>query len=133
MGNYSLGIGIFAALGQGIEGKFKDRLSHAEKINPGFEGGLVPTAWGRFYYKLPWPKYDPGKSERELKEALRMNPDNVRAKVYLADLYESQGDKKKARQVLEEAASTQPGHYDAPEERRYQEVARKKLAHLDGR
>ena len=43
MGNYALGIGVFAALRQGIEGKFKDRLSHAEKIDPGFEAGAIQT------------------------------------------------------------------------------------------
>ena len=41
MGNYSLGIGILKALGEGIEGKFKDRLSRAEKFDPKFfDGGI---------------------------------------------------------------------------------------------
>lgn len=133
MGQYSLGIGILTALAQGIEGKFKDRLSHAEKIDAKYSGGAIPTAWGRFWYKLPWPKYDARKSEAAFQEALRINPDNVRARVYLADLYEDEGHKDAARKQLEKAAAGEPGRYDAPEERRYQDVARKKLAHDDRR
>lgn len=127
MGQYSLGIGILKALSQGIEGKFKDRLSHAEKLDPGYSGGAIPTAWGRFWFKLPWPKYDGKKSEAALHQALEVNPDNVRARVYLAELYEKEDEEAKARVELERAAAGEPGRYDAPEERRYQAVARQKL------
>ncbi len=127
MGNYSLGIGILRALGQGIEGKFKDRLKKAEAADPSFFDGGIPNAWGRFYYKLPWPKYDAAKSERYLLDALRRNPDNVRARVYLADLYRKEGHKKEAREQLEKALAHPAGAYDAPEERRMQAVARAQL------
>jgi len=128
MGNYSLGIGILKALAQGIEGKFKDRLSHAEKIEPGYEGGAIYTAWGRFWFKLPWPKYDERKSRLNLEEALRRNPDNVRARVYLADLHLEEDRPAEARAELEKAIANPPGRYDAPEERRWQAVARRMLA-----
>ncbi len=127
MGNYSLGIGIFRALREGIEGKFKDRLSKAEKIDADFQNGSIQTAWGRFWFKLPWPKYDARKSELALLAALKKNPDNVRARVYLADLYEKEGEGKAARAQLERAAAGEPGRYDAPEERRWQKVARDRL------
>jgi len=130
MGNYSLGIGIFRALGEGIEGKFRDRLKKAEAIDPGFYDGGIPNAWGRFYYKLPWPKYDPEKSEQYLQAALKLNPANVRARVYLADLYRSEGKKKEARAALEKALDHEPGAYDAAEERRMQAVARAELAKM---
>ncbi len=128
MGNYSLGIGIFSALGQGIEGKFKERLGKAEALDPTFEHGAIETAWGRFYYKLPWPKYDPGKSEQHLLKALKLNPQNVRAHVYLADLYESEHHPKEARAQLEAAVAHEPDRYDPAEEKRMQAVARKELA-----
>ena len=122
MGNYSLGIGVLKALGQGIEGKFKERLAKAESIDPGYFSGGIFTAWGRFYYKLPWPKYDPRKSEQMLRRALRVNPDNVRSRVFLAELYEREGHPKEARKLLEEALDRQPGAaYDPPEERRSQD------------
>jgi tetratricopeptide (TPR) repeat protein len=128
MGEYALGIGVFAALRQGIEGKFKDRLSRAEKIDAGFESGAIQTAWGRFFYELPWPKYDARKSERALLTALDRNPDNVRARVYLADLYRKEHHDEPARDQLEKAAAAVPGRYDEPEERRWQAVARQRLA-----
>jgi tetratricopeptide (TPR) repeat protein len=128
IGNYALGIGVFTALRQGIEGKFKDRLSRAEKIDPGFESGAIQTAWGRFWYELPWPKYDARRSEQALRAALARNPDNVRAHVYLADLYRKERRRDDALAELVRASSEQPGKYDAPEERRWQAEARRKLA-----
>ena len=128
MGNYALGIGVFTALRQGIEGKFKDRISHAEKIDPSFERGAIQTAWGRFYYELPWPKYDPRKSEAALLTALQKNPQNVRAHVYLAELLKKEDRGAEAQAQLQAAVTGAPGRYDAPEERRWQEVAKRLLA-----
>jgi tetratricopeptide (TPR) repeat protein len=127
MGNYALGIGIFKALRQGIEGKFKERLSRAEQIDENFQNGSIQTAWGRFWFKLPWPKYDGKKSERALLAALKKNPDNVRARVYLADLYRKEGHRDAATEQLTKAVAGEPGRYDAPEERRCQRVAREML------
>lgn len=128
MGNYALGIGIFTALRQGIEGKFKERLSRAEQIDPGFENGAIQTAWGRFWYELPWPKYSAKRSRQALEDALRRNPDNVRARVYLADLWLKEDEADKAKAELAKAVANPPGRYDAPEERRWQDVARKMIA-----
>jgi hypothetical protein len=127
MGNYALGIGIFSALRQGIEGKFKERLSRAEKIDPDFEHGAIHTAWGRFWYELPWPKYSAKRSRKALEQALRLNPDNVRARVYLAELWLKEDEAATARTELERAVAKPPGRYDPPEERRWQAVARKLL------
>jgi hypothetical protein len=130
VGNYALGIGVFTALRQGIEGKFKERLSRAEKIDPGFQNGAIQTAWGRFWYELPWPKYSERRSRESLEAALRMNPDNVRARVYLAELHLKESRRDAARTELGRAISKAPGRYDAPEERRWQEVARRLIAEL---
>ena len=131
MGNYALGIGVLKALGQGIEGKFKERLSRAQRIEPNFEAGAIDTAWGRFYYELPWPKYDARDSERSLQKAIQANPANVRARVFLAELYRKEGHPKEARALLEEAAAHAPGSYDAPEERRASALAKGLLAEMD--
>jgi tetratricopeptide (TPR) repeat protein len=131
MGNYSLGIGILSALAQGIEGKFKDRLSRAERLDPGFLGGAIQVAWGRFWFKLPWPKHDAKKSLASLRAALARNPDNVRAQVYLGDLHLDEGRKAEARAAYQAALAMPPGQYDAPEERRWQGVARAALAKLE--
>lgn len=131
MGNYSLGIGILSALAQGIEGKFKDRLSSAERIDAGYLGGAIQVAWGRFWFKLPWPKHDAEKSLRSLRAALARNPDNVRARVYLGDLHLDEGRTAAAKAEYQAALVKAPGQYDAPEERRWQGVARAALEKLE--
>src|SRR6266568_2185671 len=130
IGSYSLGIGILKALGQGVESKFKERLGKAEMLDPKYQDGGIYNAWGRFYQKLPWPKYDPKKSEQNLRKALQLNPANVRARTYLAELYQNEGHPKEARKLLEEALVREPGSYDAPEERRSLKRARELLAQL---
>jgi tetratricopeptide (TPR) repeat protein len=130
MGNYSLGIGILKALGEGIEGKFRERLTKAEKIDPRFFDGGIYTAWGRFYFKLPWPKYDARKSEQNLQKALQINPAHVRARVFLAELYLKENHPKEAKALLEQAAAHSPGSYDAPEERRAQARAKEVLGEM---
>ena len=128
MGNYALGIGVLRALGQGIEGRFRERLGKAQSIDPAFQSGAIPTAWGRFFYELPWPKHDGTRSEQRLRDALGMNARNVRALVYLAELFRKQGKQDEARRLLEGSISRSPGAYDAPEERRWQARARALLA-----
>jgi hypothetical protein len=57
-----------------------------------------------------------------------MNPDNVRAHVYLADLDRKEDEPAQARAELEKAVANPPGRYDPPEERRWQAAARRRLA-----
>jgi len=99
-------------------------------LDPKYQDGGIYNAWGRFYQKLPWPKYDPKKSEQNLRKALQLNPANVRARTYLAELYQNEGHPKEARKLLEEALVRDPGSYDAPEERRSLKRARELLAQL---
>jgi hypothetical protein len=133
VGNYALGIGVLTALRQGIEGKFKERLSKAESIDPDFEHGAIQTAWGRFWFELPWPKYSAERSQKALEAALGKNPANVRAHVYLADLFAKEGQAGRAQAELQRALTGAPGRYDAPEERRWMDVARRRMADLEQR
>jgi len=123
MGNYALGLGVVKALSQGMEGKFRDRLSRAQALNPAYEWGGIDTAWGRFYDKLPWPKRDRKKAEEHLRKAIELNPAALRARVYLASSYIDVDRTAEAKRLLEEVAAAVPGKYDAPEERRAQALA----------
>ena len=127
MGTYGMSLGIFKALREGIEGKFKARLSRAEAIDPTVLGGTVYVAWGRFWYEVPWPKYDARKSEKALRRAMEVNPANVRARVYLAELYVKENKPSQARSLLQDAVAQDPEAYDGPEERRMQARARELL------
>jgi tetratricopeptide (TPR) repeat protein len=132
VGNYSLGIGVFSALAQGIEGKFRERLSRAEAIEPGYQAGAIQMSWGRFYFELPWPKHDATLSEKYLREAIARNAENVRPHVYLGDLLLDEGRKDEARAAWQRALAIQviPGQGDPPEQRRWQAVARQSLEKL---
>jgi tetratricopeptide (TPR) repeat protein len=130
VGYYSLGMGVVKALLQGMEGKYRDRLARAEQIDPSFSAGGIEDSWGRFYYELPWPKYDGGESERHLLNAIRINPNDLRARLYLAELYVKEDHPKEARAMLQKVLARTVGAYDAPEERRIQERARVVLSQL---
>jgi hypothetical protein len=123
MGNYALGLGLMKALAQGMEGKFRDRLGQAERLNARFEFGGIDTAWGRFYQKLPWPKRDRKKAEEHLQRVLQVNAANLRARVYLADTYLDDDRPQEAKRLLDEVNAATPGRYDAPEERRAKALA----------
>jgi len=130
VGNYSLGIGVVEALFKGIEGDFTSRLKKAEELDPRYDSGGIATAWGRYYYELPWPKHSAKKCQQWLEKALEQNPDNVRALVYLGDLHLDEGRKAEARAAWERALAKPPGIYDGPEERRWQGQARARLEKL---
>ncbi|HEY7726288.1 MAG TPA: hypothetical protein VH880_13205 [Anaeromyxobacteraceae bacterium] len=130
IGNYSLGMGILRALMQGLEPKFKERLAKAEAIDPAFDGGAVFVSWGRFWYELPWPKYDAEASERALRRSLRFNPMNQRSRVYLAELFLKEDHPREARALLEAAVAQPVGAYDPPEERRMLARAKEILAQM---
>jgi tetratricopeptide (TPR) repeat protein len=123
MGNYALGLGVVKALSLGMEGKFRDRLTRAQALNAGYEGGAAETAWGRFFDKLPWPKRDKKKAEEHLKKAIEINPNALRPRVYLASSYLDSDRAIEAKHLLDEVAAAVPGRYDAPEERRAQALA----------
>jgi tetratricopeptide (TPR) repeat protein len=119
MGNYALGLGVVKALSKGMEGKFRERLGRAEKLDPRFEHGGIEIAWGRFFDKLPWPKRDREQAEQHLKRALQVNPLSLRARVYLASTYVDQDRAAEAKKLLDEVNAAPPtGRYDPPEERR---------------
>jgi tetratricopeptide (TPR) repeat protein len=123
MGNYALGLGVVKALSQGMEGKFRDRLTHAQALNAAYEGGAAETAWGRFFDKLPWPKRDRKKAEEHLRKAIEMNPAALRPRVYLASSFIDADRVMEAKRLLDEVVGAVPGRYDAPEERRAQALA----------
>ena len=101
-----------------MEGKFRDRLSRAHGLNPTYDSGGIDTAWGRFYDKLPWPKRDRKKAEEHFRKAIEVNPNALRARVYLASSYMDADRVIEAKHLLDEVAAAVAGHYDAPEERR---------------
>ena len=130
VGMYSIGISIIKALLDGMESKYTDRLKKAQAADPAYYGHGADVSWGRYYYELPWPKYDGEKSELSFRKALRGTPTNLRAKVYLAELYLKEDHPAEARKLLDAVLAAKIGAYDPPEERRAQGLARAALAQI---
>jgi tetratricopeptide (TPR) repeat protein len=123
MGNYALGLGIMRAITQGIEGKFRAHIGAAERLDPRYGQGGIQNAWGGYYLTLPWPKRDLEKAEAYFKQALAINPHNLRTRVLLAELRVRRDRLPEARQLLEEVLGATPDQYDPPEEKRAQKLA----------
>ncbi len=123
IGLYSEGVGIITALSQGLEGKFRDRIQTAMRLDKDYLNGAPQVVWGRYFYKLPWPKRDVEEATKVLTAVVQSHPRNLRAKLYLADCY-ADSDKvdegmKLVRQVIEAPLGDDP-----PEDRRLKKKAR---------
>jgi hypothetical protein len=124
VGLYSEGVGILTALSQGLEGKFRDRLQAALRIDKDYLDGAPQVVWGRYFYKLPWPKRDVGESIKVLTEAVKAHPTNLRAKIYLADSLADDGKGEEAKKLVQEVLNATGGD-DPPEEKRLKDLAQK--------
>jgi hypothetical protein len=125
VGLYSEGVGVLTALSQGLEGKFRERLLAALRINKDYLDGAPQVVWGRYFYKLPWPKRDLDESIKVLRVAVRTHPNNWRAKLYLADslvLNQLEGQDDEAHQLVDQILASHGGR-DPPEEARIRERA----------
>jgi len=117
IGLYSEGVGILTALRQGLEGKFRDHVQAALKLNKDFLDGAPQVLWGRYFFKLPWPKRDVAESIKVLRACVQDHPTDLRAKLYLADALLSEGQKSEAKKLVDEIAAAPLGT-DPSEDRR---------------
>jgi hypothetical protein len=123
IGLYSEGVGIITALSQGLEGKFRDRILAALRIDKDYLDGAPQVVWGRYFFKLPWPKRDVGQATKVLTEAVRTHPSNLRAKLYLADCYADDDKVEEGKKLVQQVLDAPMGE-DAPEQRRLKKKAR---------
>lgn len=123
LGAYSQGAGILKALSEGLEGKFNERVDKSIKLDSGYDLGGPLIAKGRYHYELPWPKRSLEKSAELLKKALEKHPENLRARLYLAETQLKDGDAKTAKETLAPVLSGSVA-YDPPEGRRIQALAK---------
>jgi len=84
---YALGKSIISALLEGISGKYEKALENSMNINKSYLEGAAIRLFGRYYYVLPWPKRDLDESEKYLKQAVQIGPNNILNYLYLGDTY----------------------------------------------
>jgi hypothetical protein len=130
IGSYSQAVGILNALGQGLEAKFNERLDKAINIDPKFAHAAPPAVKGRYYWELPWPKRNLGKSADWLKKAIALDPNALRAMAWLAETQWKDGDKPAARATL---LRVEQGSVpdDPAEERRVKALGKKISQEMD--
>jgi len=130
IGVYSQAVGILRALGEGLEGKFNERLDKAIEMDSTFQHQMPLLAKGRYYFELPWPKRNLGKSATWYRRALTADPGNLRGMAWLGETLWRDGDVAGARAQL---ARAQEGRLpdDPPEEARAKSIARKVAAQMD--
>jgi hypothetical protein len=117
IGLYSEGIGILQALTQGLEGEFKTRIQAAMKTDKNYLNGAPVVVWGRYFWKLPWPKRDVGESIKVLTQEVADHPANLRGKYYLAVSLFDDGQKAKAKALYEDVANAPLGADPAEDKR----------------
>ncbi|MBS2021615.1 MAG: tetratricopeptide repeat protein [Deltaproteobacteria bacterium] len=100
IGVYSEGVGILTALTEGLEGKFRDQVQTAMKLDEGYNDGGARQLWGRFFFKLPWPKRDVDESIKQLTQANKEHPNNLRTRLFLADSLDKDGKGDQAKALI---------------------------------
>ena len=113
IGVYSQAVGIMKALSEGLEGKFNSRIDKAIALDPWFEIGGGHIAKGRYFYELPWPKRDLGKSRAEYDKVIKKHPENLRALMFLAETELADGEEKRAKELIDKVKSGDVS-YDPP-------------------
>jgi len=130
IGAYSQAVGILKALGEGLEGKFNENLDYAVKANPSYDLYGPLTGKGRYYFELPWPKRDLGKSKELLEKAVKGEPRHLRGWYYLAETQLKDGDAKAAKVSIDKVLNGDIS-YDPPEGRRIKNWAKDVAKKID--
>jgi hypothetical protein len=84
LGQYAQAISILSALAKGLDGDYRELIGAALKIDRYHDGAGPVIAMGRYYFTLPWPKYDGEESIKFLREAIA-HGDKLRSHFYLAE------------------------------------------------
>lgn len=130
IGAYSQAVGILTALGEGLEGKYNERLDKAISMDGMYERGGPLLAKGRYYYELPWPKRDLGKSASLFRKVTDKHPEMLRAWMYLAETLLADGKDKEAQEAILKATQGSVA-FDPPEGQRAQGLAKKVQAQIE--
>lgn len=124
-GAWAQGMGLFSAITKGVDGEFTSRLDAAIELDRTFECGGPMLSKGRYYFELPWPKYDGDESIEWLEKVIALCPGNARPHFYLAETLWKEDEEDRAREQLKIGLAVDPKKcFSAPECRRAQKQAR---------
>ncbi|HEY1417088.1 MAG TPA: tetratricopeptide repeat protein, partial [Myxococcaceae bacterium] len=95
-----------------------------------FQKEMPLIAKGRYFFELPWPKRNLGKSATWYRKALAANPNNLRATAWLAETLWRDGDVAGAKAQLAKVAEAHDPD-DPAEEARVKSIAKKIAAQME--
>lgn len=87
IGLYAFGKSIIKALLEGLGPKYEEHIDISLEIEKNYRDGYLYSAYGRYWYKLPWPKRNNKRSLEYLLKAVELNPQDPQKLDYLADTY----------------------------------------------
>ncbi len=119
IGEYGKGMSIVTALAKGLGGDFEKGAKKAIALDASYEKGAPDRAFGRYYFKLPWPKYSAKKAEAHFKKSLAIAPKHARTLAYLAELYIKEKQYDKAKETLNFLLNLKAGYPDQAFDHKY--------------
>jgi thioredoxin-like negative regulator of GroEL len=93
------------------------------RIDKDYLDGAPQVVWGRYFFKLPWPKRDVDEATKVLTAVVQGHPGNLRAKLYLADCYADSDKVDEGTKLVRQIIAAPEGDNPA-EERRLKKKAR---------
>ena len=118
-------------LRQGIKYRkpIKEALETVLRIDPAFQQGSADRALGRWYYRVPGLFGGSHKlAEQHLRKSLTYNPNSTASHFFLAELLLDDGRKSEGRAELQRVIDAPLDPEWTPEDREFQEKARRLLA-----
>jgi len=126
---YAFGKSIVKALLEGLGPKYEEHLDAALKINKDYLDGSIFIAYGRYWYKLPWPKRSITKSFKYLEPGLAYNSQNIITLDFLGDSYYKDGQKQEAKKCWEGVLSSDKKTYRSENTKKLVEAKLKFFGH----
>jgi tetratricopeptide (TPR) repeat protein len=109
----------------------KEALETVLRIDPAFQQGSADRALGRWYFRVPGLFGGSNKlAEQHLRKSLTYNRRSTASHFFLAELLLDAGRKSEARSELQRVIDAPPDPEWAPEDRDFQEKARRLIAGL---
>jgi len=131
--NYALlaeNSGVFSALG--LVDDVKNEITQAMELDQNCQCGGPSRVLGKLYAKLPWFK---GGSKKKavsyLKQSLELCPQDTQSRIFLAEIYEDQGENAEAMRLLQEVEKMEAPQEWLPETKANKISAEKMLHELE--
>ncbi len=101
LGEYSKGISILKAIGQGMDGKFSSNLDWVLSQDEGYDEGGALRAKSRYHFSLPRFMRSFPKALEKLERSDALVPNHPRTLYFMAETHHALGDDEAARKALD--------------------------------